>query len=70
MFKVLFNVEHVYYLPQFAPVAERMTETGVFEVYLSAGARNKAEYRRIKEFAELKGYRFIETFKYQYINTY
>ena len=60
MFKVLFNVEHVYYLPQFAPVAERMTETGIFEVYLSAGARNKAEYRRIKEFAELKGYRFID----------
>lgn len=60
MFRVLFNVEHFYYLPQFIPVAERMRDTGVFEIYISAGTKNRAEYVRVKRFAELEGYCFID----------
>ncbi len=54
--KVLFNIHHLYYLPQFMPVADVMSENGRFDIYFSAFIdKERVEYDLIT--TVLKDYR-------------
>ena len=57
----LFNVHHLYYLPQFLPVAREMEERGNFDIYFSAYTDKKcADYQLIKDAVKNYSGKFID----------
>jgi len=58
---VLFNVHHLYYLPQFLPVAREMEKRGNFDIYFSAYIDEKqADYQLIKDAVKNYSGKFID----------
>ena len=58
---VLFNVHHLYYLPQFLPVAREMEERGNFDIYFSAYTDKKqADYQLVKDAVKNFSGKFID----------
>lgn len=57
----LFNVHHLYYLPQFLPVAREMEKRGNFDIYFSAYIdKKRADYQLIKDAVKNFSGKFID----------
>ncbi|MBO8130372.1 MAG: CDP-glycerol glycerophosphotransferase family protein [Candidatus Marinimicrobia bacterium] len=61
LIKVLFNVEYIYYLPQFLPVAKEMEKSGEFEIFFTASNSKFVDYAMIKKIVHGNRYHFIES---------
>jgi len=58
---VLFNIQHLYYLPQFLPVAKAMKTRGGFDVFFSATIDSPmTDYSLIKRFVLSDGWQFLD----------
>jgi len=58
---VLFNVQHLYYLPQFLPVAKAMKTRGGFDIFFSATVDSPmTDYSLIKRFILNEGWQIID----------